>query len=118
MTSKQTHFTFIDLFAGIGGFRITLEASGGKCVFSSEINRQYRHVYYKNFGELPFGDIKKIDVTSIPKHDILCAGFPYQSQSFSIAGKKKGLGCYGLFYQILRIAKYCQPKYLLLEIAP
>lgn len=112
---KFTSFTFIDLFAGIGGFRIALEASGGKCVFSSEINRQCRHVYYKNFGELPFGDIKKIDVTSIPKHDILCAGFP--CQSFSIAGKKKGLDDpYGsLFFQIIRIAKYCQSKYLLLE---
>ena len=62
MTSKQNYFTFLDLFAGIGGFRIALEASGG--VFSSEINSQCRH--YKNFGELPFGDIKKIDLFSAP----------------------------------------------------
>lgn len=111
----QTQFTFIDLFAGIGGFRLALEACGGKCVFSSEINPHCRHIYYKNFGEFPFGDIKKIEASAIPKHDILCAGFP--CQSFSIAGKKKGLkdpqG--SLFYQIIRIAKYCQPKYLLLE---
>ena len=114
-SQRKIKFTFIDLFAGIGGFRIALEAYGGKCVFSSEINHHCRHIYYKNFGEFPEGDIKKIDVTHIPQHDILCAGFP--CQSFSIAGKKKGLedpqG--SLFYQIIRIAKYCQPKYLLLE---
>ena len=83
----QTQFTFIDLFAGIGGFRLALEACGGKCVFSSEINPHCRHIYYKNFGEFPFGDIKKIEASAIPKHDILCAGFP--CQSLSIAGKKK-----------------------------
>ena len=114
MTPKPK-FTFIDLFAGIGGFRLALEACGGKCIFSSEINRHCRHIYYKNFGEFPYGDIKNIEASSIPKHDILCAGFP--CQSFSIAGKKKGFkdpqG--SLFYQIIRIAKYCQPKYLLLE---
>ena len=65
MNPKQTKFTFIDLFAGIGGFRIALEAYGGKCVFSCEINRNCRHIYSKNFGELPYGDIKKIDVTHI-----------------------------------------------------
>ena len=86
---KNSKFTFIDLFAGIGGFRIALEAYGGKCVFSSEINRHCCHIYYKNFGEFPGGDIKKIHITDIPQHDILCAGFP--CQSFSIAGKKKGL---------------------------
>ena len=121
MTLKQTKvqkvnkFTFIDLFAGIGGFRIALEACGGKCVFSSEIDYHCRQIYYENFGEFPDGDIKKIDVTHIPEHDILCAGFP--CQSFSIAGKKGGLedSQGNLFYQIIRIATYCQPKYLFLE---
>lgn len=121
MIPKQTkvhNFTFIDLFAGIGGFRIALEAYGGKCVFSSENNRHCRQIYYKNFGEFPDGDIKKINITRIPEHDILCAGFP--CQSFSIAGKKEGLADLqgSLFYQIIRIAKFCQPRYLFLENVP
>ena len=107
--------TFIDLFAGIGGFRLALESKGLKCIFSSEIDKHSRLSYKKNFGEEPAGDITKINVNDIPKHDILCAGFP--CQSFSLAGNRKtfndkrGL----LFYEIIRIAKHHKPKLLLLE---
>ena len=90
----QPSFTFIDLFAGMGGFRLAMQAQGGKCVFSSEWNKYAQRTYMANFGEVPFGDITK-DVTKkyIPEHfDVLCAGFP--CQPFSIAGvsKKKSLG--------------------------
>ena len=77
-------FTFIDLFAGIGGFRVALEELGGRCVFSSEWNKFSRITYKANFGEEPEGDITKIDAAEIPDHDILAAGFP--CQPFSIAG--------------------------------
>ena len=83
---EEVHFTFIDLFAGIGGFRLALQALGGKCVFSSEWDASARQTYRKNFGEIPLGDITKSEVKSnIPKRfDILCAGFP--CQPFSRAG--------------------------------
>lgn len=91
---EEPKFTFIDLFAGMGGFRLAMQAQGGKCVFSSEWNKYAQKTYLANFGEMPFGDITK-DITKnyIPKEfDILCAGFP--CQPFSIAGvsKKKSLG--------------------------
>lgn len=107
--------TFIDLFSGIGGFRLALEKKGLKCVFSSEIEKNARKTYYHNFKEIPHGDITKIEAKEIPKHDILCAGFP--CQPFSIAGKrksyldKKGI----LFYEILRIANYHKTPILILE---
>ena len=107
--------TFIDLFAGIGGFRIAFEAVGARCVFSSEWDKQAQQTYEANFGEKPHGDITKIDAKDIPSHDILCAGFP--CQPFSIAGDLKGFedtrGT--LFFEIIRIAKYHKPKVLLLE---
>lgn len=68
--------TFIDLFAGIGGFRLGLESIGAKCVFSSEIDKFAQQTYEANFGEKPHGDITKIAAKDIPPHDILCAGFP------------------------------------------
>ena len=68
--------TFIDLFAGLGGFRIALESMGATCVYSSEQDRHVREVYIDNFGDVPDGDITQVDETSIPEHDILCAGFP------------------------------------------
>lgn len=107
--------TFIDLFAGIGGFRIALEKKGMECVFSSEIDQHASNVYKKNFHESPAGDIREISEKEIPKHDILCAGFP--CQSFSISGKQKGLrdNHGSLFYEIVRIAQYHQPYVLLLE---
>ena len=106
---------FIDLFAGIGGFRLALEKKGLTCVFSSEIDSKARKVYKENFGEEPSGDIKEIKAEEIPSFDILCGGFP--CQSFSLAGNKKGLedDRGNLFYEILRIAEYHKPKILLLE---
>ena len=106
---------FIDLFCGIGGFRIALEKQGLQCVFSSDNNKTAQEAYYKNFNEKPHGDITKIAEEEIPNHDILCGGFP--CQSFSQAGKKLGMQDKRgqLFYEIIRIAKYHQPKILLLE---
>ena len=91
---EQPRFTFIDLFAGMGGFRLAMQAQGGKCVFSSEWNKYAQKTYLANFGEMPFGDItKEATKNYIPQQfDILCAGFP--CQPFSIAGvsKKTSLG--------------------------
>lgn len=120
----MSRFTFIDLFAGIGGFRIALESLGGRCVFSSEWNRFSRETYRANFGEDPAGDITKIDERTIPDHDILAAGFP--CQPFSIAGvsKKNSLGRpHGfmdelqgnLFFDIARIIAAKRPKAFILE---
>ena len=85
---KEPKFTFIDLFAGIGGIRLAFQNLGGKCVFSSEWDKHAQLTYEVNFGEVPFGDITKIDEKEIPEHDILLAGFP--CQAFSIAGKRGG----------------------------
>lgn len=108
-------FTFIDLFAGIGGFRLALESLGATCVFSSEIDKRAQETYLKNFGELPSGDITKVEAEDIPEHDILCAGFP--CQAFSIAGARKGFqDARGtLFFEVLRIAQAKRPKVLFLE---
>ena len=81
-------FTFIDLFAGIGGMRIPFEELGGKCAFTSEIDKFAQQTYQANFNEIPEGDITKLGVRDIPKHDLLLAGFP--CQAFSHAGLKKG----------------------------
>ncbi|MDD5341805.1 MAG: DNA (cytosine-5-)-methyltransferase [Patescibacteria group bacterium] len=108
-------FTFIDLFAGIGGFRIALEDQGGKCLFSSEIDKECVKTYAANFNDYPSGDITEIKPSSIPKHDILCGGFP--CQPFSISGKQKGFqdtrGT--LFFNILEIIKEKTPKVVFLE---
>lgn len=109
-------FTFIDLFAGIGGFRIALESIGGKCVFSSEIDEHACQMYEANFGDNPFCDITKLNPEDIPDFDILCAGFP--CQSFSICGRQKGFidktrGT--LFFDIVRILKFKKPKAFILE---
>ena len=107
--------TFIDLFAGIGGFRIALEKCGCQCVFSSEIDIHCQKVYFNNFGEKSFGDITKIDENTIPAFDILCAGIP--CQPFSICGKKQGFedtrGT--LFWDVCRIIKAKSPKVILIE---
>jgi DNA (cytosine-5)-methyltransferase 1 len=113
---KNPKFTFIDLFAGIGGFRIAMQQLGGKCVFSSEIDKYAKLTYELNFGEVPFGDITKINENDIPEHDVLCAGFP--CQAFSIAGKRKGFkdetrGT--LFFDIARIIEAKRPKAFFLE---
>lgn len=111
----KQEFTFIDLFAGIGGFRIALEKYGGKCLSSSDWDKHAQLTYEKNFGEAPAGDITKIDANEIPKHDVLCAGFP--CQAFSISGKQKGFedtrGT--LFFDIARIVKFRKPKIVFLE---
>jgi len=114
MTSNQ-NLKFIDLFAGIGGFRIALEKHGAKCVFTSEWDEPAQMTYKENFGDMPHGDITKINEADIPKHDILCAGFP--CQAFSISGKQKGFkDARGtLFFDIARIAQHHQPKVLFLE---
>lgn len=114
--AKIKQMKFIDLFAGIGGFRIALEREGNKCVFSSEINKYCQQVYNDNFGTIPFGDITKIEAKEIPDFDILTAGFP--CQPFSYAGRLEGFedktrGT--LFFDVLRIIKEKQPKMFLLE---
>lgn len=107
--------TFVDLFCGIGGFRVALEKKGHKCVFSSDIDVKAQDAYERNFSERPQGDITSIHEREIPAHDILCAGFP--CQSFSISGGRKGLDDNRgrLFYEIVRIAQYHTPQILLLE---
>jgi DNA (cytosine-5)-methyltransferase 1 len=122
--NKEHSFTFIDLFAGIGGMRIGYENVGGKCVYSNEWNPKSQITYFANFGDLPEGDITKVDEKSIPDHDILVAGFP--CQPFSIAGvsKKNSLGratgfedkTQGtLFFDVCRILKAKRPKAFMLE---
>ena len=109
---------FIDLFCGIGGFRIALESLGHTCVFSCEIDKKAQAAYQANFGELPHGDITKIAAQDIPTHDILCAGFP--CQPFSLSGRRKAFEdsrC-NLFYEIIRIARYHKTPILLLENVP
>ena len=123
---ENPKFTFIDLFAGMGGFRLAMQAQGGKCVFSSEWNAYSQKTYFANFGDMPFGDItKEITKSYIPEHfDILCAGFP--CQPFSIAGvsKKKSLGretgfkdkTQGtLFFDVADIISRHRPKAFFLE---
>lgn len=106
---------FIDLFAGIGGFRIALEHYNFECVFSSEKDKYAQKTYTENFLETPHGDITKIDEKDIPSHDIICAGFP--CQPFSISGSQKGFedSRGTLFFEIARIASYHKPKILFLE---
>lgn len=108
-------FTFIDLFAGIGGFRIPMQENKGKCVFTSEFNFHAQRSYELNFGEVPFGDITKLDLNIVPKHDVLTAGFP--CQPFSISGKMKGFedtrGT--LIYNVFQIIEKRQPKVVFLE---
>jgi len=108
-------FTFTDIFAGIGGFRIPMQELNGKCVFSSEFNHHAQKAYELNFGEVPFGDITKLNFNFIPKHDVLTAGFP--CQPFSISGKMKGFedtrGT--LIYYIFQIIELRQPKVIFLE---
>lgn len=112
---KAGKFTFIDLFAGIGGIRLGFESVGGECVFTSEWDESAQKTYSANFGEMPYGDITKIDPEEIPSFDMLLAGFP--CQPFSQAGLKKGFedtrGT--LFFDIVRIVKYHQPSVVFLE---
>ena len=108
-------FTFIDLFAGLGGFRIALESLGAKCVYSNEWDIPVQKVYAENFGEIPEGDITQVDENTIPNHDILCAGFP--CQAFSISGKQRGFedSRGTLFFDVARIVKAKKPKIVFME---
>ncbi len=116
-TPENYTFKFIDLFAGIGGFRIAMQNLGGKCVFSSEWDTEAQKTYNANFGEIPFGDITKESTKKyIPDDfDVLCAGFP--CQAFSIAGKRGGFedtrGT--LFFDVAEIIKRKKPKAIFLE---
>lgn len=112
---KNPKFTFIDLFAGIGGIRIPFDEMGYQCVFSSEWDAKACKTYFANFGTLPFGDITKIPAGRIPKHDVLLAGFP--CQAFSIMGKMQGFADTRgtMFFEIERILKYHHTPYILLE---
>jgi len=108
-------YTFIDLFAGIGGFHIALSSFGASCVFASEWDKYAADTYEENFDKRPFGDITQINEIDIPKHDILCAGFP--CQSFSISGKQKGFDDIrgSLFFDIARIINFHKPRVIFLE---
>ena len=122
--NDSAKFTFIDLFAGIGGMRLAFENNGGECLYSNEWNKYCQQTYFANFREQPDGDITKVDARIIPNHDILVAGFP--CQPFSIAGvsKKLSLGretgfedkTQGtLFFDVCRIIKAKRPKAFMLE---
>ena len=117
-------FTFINLFAGIGGLRIAFQKAGGECVFSSEIDRFAQETYFENYGEMPAGDITKIPNSEIPDHDILLAGFPFQHFSISGVSKRNSLDMpHGfkdktkgtLFFEIARILEGKRPQAFLLE---
>ena len=115
---QMPKFKFIDLFAGIGGFRMAMQNLGGECVFSSEIDEQARKTYYANYGDVPFGDITKESTKNcIPKgFDVLCAGFP--CQAFSLAGKRLGFADETrgtLFFDVAEILRRYQPKAFFLE---
>jgi DNA (cytosine-5)-methyltransferase 1 len=116
-TPKNYSFKFIDLFAGIGGFRMAMQNLGGKCVFTSEWDKEAQKTYRSNYGEVPFGDITKQQIKNyIPEEfDLLCAGFP--CQAFSIAGKRGGFDDTRgtLFFDVAEIIKKHQPKAVFLE---
>jgi len=120
----KKEFTFIDLFAGIGGMRIAFDKAGGRCVFSSEWNKFSQQTYETNFGDIPDGDITEIKAKDIPNHDILVGGFPCQPFSLAGVSSKKALGRkHGfedetqgtLFFDIVRIIREKKPKAFLLE---
>lgn len=114
-SNKDSDFTFIDLFAGIGGIRLPFQKQGGECVFTSEIDKHAQKTYFANYGEYPSGDITQISAKDIPEHDLLLAGFP--CQAFSQAGLKQGFkdtrGT--MFFEIQRILAEKRPKMFLLE---
>lgn len=119
-----TTFTFIDLFAGIGGFRIALEKLGGECVYTSEWDKYSQKTYKAWFGEMPAGDIRKVKPADIPNHDVLAAGFPCQPFSLAGVSKKKSLGLEhgfkdknqgNLFFYLATIIEAKRPSVLFLE---
>lgn len=112
---NECNFTFIDLFAGIGGIRLPFQQQGGHCVFSSEWDKFSQKTYLTNFGEMPHGDITRIPASDIPDHDVLLGGFP--CQAFSQAGLKKGFSDTRgtMFFEIQRIMTAKRPKAFMLE---
>ena len=115
---------FIDLFCGIGGFRLGFESAGGECVFSSDWDRFSQQTYEANFGEKPHGDIHEISAEEIPEHNVLCAGFPCQPFSLAGVSKKMSLGRKhgfkdekqgNLFFEIKRVLQYHKPEAFVLE---
>ena len=123
-STRVTDFSFIDLFAGIGGFRIALEKLGGECLFSCEWDRYSRQTYEAWFGEVPFGDIRELDPAVIPDHQVLAAGFPCQPFSLAGVSKKNSLGReHGfrdntqgtLFFQLATIIAAKRPPVVFLE---
>ena len=121
---KPQTFRFIDLFCGIGGFRLGFEQTGCECVFSSDWDRWSQKTYAANFGETPVGDLRSVPVTEVPPHDILCGGFPCQPFSLAGVSKKNSLGRKhgfddekqgNLFYEIVRLLEYHRPAAFLLE---
>ena len=112
----KTQYKIIDLFCGIGGFRLAFEKQGCKCVFSSDIDEFAQQTYFDNFNEIPVGDITKVEASDIPSFDILTAGFP--CQPFSYAGLCQGFEDQTrgtLFFDICRILAYHKPKMFFLE---
>ena len=124
MERLPARFTFIDLFAGIGGFRVALQKLGGQCLFSCEWDKYSRKTYEAWFGEAPHGDIRELDLAAIPDHDLLAAGFPCQPFSLAGVSKKNSLGReHGfrdatqgtLFFQLAAIIEAKRPPAILLE---
>jgi DNA (cytosine-5)-methyltransferase 1 len=115
MNNMLKGIKYLDLFAGIGGFHQAFNSFGAECVFASEWNQHCQHIYEKNYGIKPLGDITKISERDIPDHQILCAGFP--CQAFSISGKQLGFADTRgtLFFDVARIVKYHQPQLIFLE---
>jgi len=114
--AKKQQLRFVDLFAGLGGFHVGLERLGHECVYACEKDHRLREIYRQNFGLEPAGDIRELEVHDIPRHDVLCAGFP--CQPFSKAGEQLGLSCErdgDLFSEILRVLRYHRPRWILLE---
>lgn len=110
---------FIDLFAGLGGFHLALKSLGHQCVFASELDPDLADLYEQNFGLRPHGDIRKLDLDSVPDHDLLCAGFP--CQPFSKAGGQHGFDCpqWGdLIDYVIRILRARRPRYFIIENVP
>lgn len=112
-------FSFVDLFAGLGGFHLALERMGGTCVFAAEWKEHLRDLYEENFGLRPEGDIKRVRPKDVPEHDVLVAGFP--CQPFSKAGEQLGFECTeqgNLFFNVAAILKEKRPKHFILENVP
>ena len=116
--APSSTFRYVELFAGIGGFRVALDALGGKCCLASEIDAAAAATYETNFGEQAAGDITDVSNAELPEHDLLTAGFP--CQSFSRSGQQLGLSSSGgnLFHEIIRVARARKPAALLLENVP